>query len=112
MYKQNTNISKAFIKILYPLTISFKGPWKTRSISLISLLSGYYFTANIITYLIDNYEKRIFILLTLILLIEMVIRIRPKFKDFKSISLFLLILDNLRLGATYSVVLEAFKLGS
>ena len=44
------------------------------------------------------------------LIIELIIRLRPPNRS-KTFNLWLII-DKLRIGATYAIILEAFKLGS
>ena len=64
--------------------------WKSKSINIISVLIGYFLFANFIT--------------------KFIIRSRPSYKS----SLYYLwsIIDKIRTGATFAIILEAFKLGS
>ena len=85
--------------------------WSKRSILFISLLSGFYFTNSFISYLLDKSVNTIFLAIILIFLMEFTIRSLLISKQSK-ISLFILSINNFRIGSTYALILEAFKLGS
>ena len=106
---QRTNF-KNFITNIFSFFISnFLGPWKSRSIGLISFLLGFYITSQISTYLIDRSVNSILLAITMVLLLELPIR----FSVYNSKNRILwVILDYSRIGITYCLVLEAFKLGS
>ena len=84
--------------------------WKSKSINIISVLTGYFLFANFATKFISEGKNELIMVPVIILIIEMIIRVRPSqnsiFFNFWSI------VDKVRIGATYAVVLEAFKLGS
>ena len=107
---QNTKFSKIndqFSNLLF----GFLGSsWKSKSINIISVLTGYFLFANFITKFISEGRNELIMVPIIILIIELIIRFRPS----KSSSLFKLwsIVDKVRIGATYAVILEAFKLGS
>ncbi len=84
--------------------------WKSKSINIISVLIGYFLFANFVTKFISEGKNELIMVPIIILIIEIIIRIRPYQKS----SLFILwsIVDKVRIGATYAVILEAFKLGS
>jgi len=84
--------------------------WKSKSINIISVLTGYFLFANFATKFISEGKNELLMVPIIILVIEIIIRIRPNPKS----SLFNLwsIFDKVRIGATYAVILEAFKLGS
>ena len=84
--------------------------WKSKSINIISVLTGYFLFANFVTKFISEGRQELIMVPILILIIELLIRIRPSANS----SLFNLwsIVDKVRIGATYAVILEAFKLGS
>ena len=111
MPKQNTRINKIQKSILDSISISFSGPWKTRSIGLLSLLLGYYLSSNFVSYLINTESKRILILLSVLFLVELSIRINNNFLR-NNYKIFIMVINNLRIGTTYAIILEAFKLGS
>ena len=107
---QKTNFSR----ITYQLNNLFFGflrdTWRTKSIGVISVLTGYFLFANFITKFISEGKNELIMVPIIILFIEIIIRIKPtsssKFFDLWSVF------DKLRIGAIYAIVLEAFKLGS
>tara|TARA_B100000965_G_scaffold247177_1_gene207556 strand:- start:16361 stop:16732 length:372 start_codon:yes stop_codon:yes gene_type:complete len=108
---QKTRFKKfleSFILIVNPLV---SDSWTKRSILLISVLSGFYFTNSLISFLLDKSINTVF--LALIILITMEISIRALlFSKFSKLSLTLFSINNFRIGSTYALILEAFKLGS
>ena len=107
---QKTNFSR----IIYQLNQLFFGflndTWKSKSISIISLLAGYFLFANFLTKFISEGKNELIMVPIIIFFIEIIIRIKPssssKFYDIWSV------VDKLRIGAIYAIILEAFKLGS
>ena len=84
--------------------------WKSKSLSIISVLTGYFLFANFVTKFISEGRNELIMVPIIILIIELIIRFRPPAGSI----LFGLwtIFDKARIGATYAVILEAFKLGS
>ena len=83
---------------------------RSKSIGLISVLTGYFLFANFLTKFISEGKNELIMVPIIILFIEIIIRIKPssnsRFYDLWSV------IDKLRIGAIYAVILEAFKLGS
>ncbi len=102
-----SNITDQFNNLLFGFLIS---SWKTKSINIISVLTGYFLFANFVTKFISEGKNELVMVPIIILIIEFIVRIRPS----SSSNLFNLwsIVDKFRIGATYAVILEAFKLGS
>jgi len=107
---QKTNFSK----ITFQLNNLFFGflsdTWKIKSIGIISVLIGYFLFANFLTKFISEGKNELIMVPIIIIFIEIIIRIKPS-----STSKFYYIwtvVDKLRIGAIYAVILEAFKLGS
>ena len=100
-------ISDQFNNLLFGFLSS---SWKSKSINIISVLVGYFLFANFVTKFISEGKNELVMVPIIILIIEFIIRIRPS----QNSSLFNLwsIFDKVRIGATYAVILEAFKLGS
>ena len=100
-------INDKFSKLLFGFLSS---SWKSKSINLISVLTGYFLFANFATKFISEGRNELIMVPVIIIIIEFIIRIKPP----SSSSLFDLwsIVDKFRIGATYAVILEAFKLGS
>jgi len=107
---QKTNFSR----ITYQLNNLFFGflsdTWKSKSISLISVLTGYFLFANFLTKFISEGKNELIMVPIIIVFIEIIIRIKPS----SSSRFYYLwsIVDKCRIGAIYAVILEAFKLGS
>ena len=99
----NNNISKILFGFL-------KSNWRSKSINLISILFGYFLFANFITKFISEGKNELIMVPIIILLIEVVIRIKPS----RNSQLYNLwsIVDKVRIGSLYALILEAFKLGS
>ena len=84
--------------------------WRTKSIGLISVLTGYFLFANFLTKFISEGKNELIMVPIIIVFIEIIIRIKPS-----SSSRFYYawtVVDKLRIGAVYAIILEAFKLGS
>tara|TARA_B100000945_G_scaffold201472_1_gene162012 strand:- start:13 stop:339 length:327 start_codon:yes stop_codon:yes gene_type:complete len=87
-----------------------RSSWREKSINLLSIFLGYFLFTNIITNYISRFENKIFLVPIIIILFEMIIRFKPSTKN--NSYYFWLILDKLRIGGIYALILEAFKLGS
>ena len=108
---QNTRFRRFQDQILQYFSISLSGPWSRRSIGLISLLVGYYIGSNVTVYFLQEVGQRPLVVLVMVVLIELLIRLRTKVSK-SPWPIVWLAIDNLRIGTVYSVCLEAFKLGS
>ena len=102
-----SNITDQFNNLLFGFLSS---SWKTKSTNIISVLIGYFLFANFVTKFISEGRNELIMVPIIIFIIELIIRVRPS----PGSSLFNLwsIVDKVRIGATYAVILEAFKLGS
>ena len=87
-----------------------KSSWKDKALNLLSILFGYFLFANFITKFITEGKNELLMIPVIILLFEIIIRIRPLRKS--NIYLLWMVLDKIRIGAVYALILEAFKLGS
>jgi len=83
---------------------------ETKSIGLISVLTGYFLFANVLTKFISEGKNELVMVPIIIIFIEIIIRIKPS----SSSKFYYLwtVVDKLRIGAIYAIILEAFKLGS
>ena len=107
---QKTKFSKindTFNNLLFGFLSS---SWKSKSINIISVLTGYFLFANFVTKFITEGKNELIMVPIIIIVIEIIIRIRPSQKSI--FFNFWSIIDKVRIGATYAVILEAFKLGS
>ena len=84
--------------------------WRSKSIGLISVLTGYFLFANFATKFISEGKNELIMVPIIIFVIEIIIRVKPATSS-KFYYLWTVI-DKLRIGAIYAVILEAFKLGS
>ena len=100
-------INDKFSKLLFGFLSS---SWKSKSINLISVLTGYFLFANFATKFISEGQNELIMVPIIILIIEIIIRVRPSTSS--GLFNFWSIVDKVRVGATYAVILEAFKLGS
>ena len=107
---QKTKFSKINDQLNNFLFEFLSSSWKLKSINIISVLIGYFLFANFVTKFISEGRNELIMVPIIILIIEFIIRIRPSANS----NLYNLwsIVDKARIGATYAVILEAFKLGS
>ena len=107
---QKTNFSR----ITYQVNNLFFGflsdTWRTKSISLISVLTGYFLFANFLTKFISEGKNELIMVPIIIVFIEIIIRIKPSSNS--NFYYVWTVVDKLRIGAIYAIILEAFKLGS
>ena len=67
--------------------------------------------STISAYYLEEFRQRVLVVALLCFLLEIAIRYRGNLITVSQFPL-LLIIDNFRIGITYAIVLEAFKLGS
>ncbi len=87
-----------------------KSSWKDKSLNLLSILLGYFLFANFITKFISEGKNELLMIPVIIILFEVITRRKPS-RD-SNIYLLWMLLDKIRIGAVYALILEAFKLGS
>ena len=107
---QKTNFSRITYQLNKLLFGFLSNTWRSKSISLISVLTGYFLFANFLTKFISEGKNELIMVPIIIVFIEIIIRVKPS-----SSSKFYYIwtvFDKLRIGAVYAIILEAFKLGS
>ena len=85
--------------------------WSKRSASLLSLLLGFYFTNSLLSFLLDKSVNTILIAILILITMELLIRLTLITNFFKT-SLIMISVNNFRIGSTYALILEAYKLGS
>ena len=100
-------INEQFNKLIFGFLSS---SWKSKSINIISVLTGYFLFANFVTKFIKEGRNELIMVPVIIFIIEIIIRNKP----YSSSNFFNIwsLLDKIRIGATYAIILEAFKLGS
>ncbi|MCT0226479.1 DUF565 domain-containing protein [Synechococcus sp. CS-1328] len=88
------------------------GGWRVRSLALLALLIGFYLGQNLTSLLLQEAPGgRPMVVLVCVLGIELLVRLRTRWVRQEPPLIWVLV-DNLRMGGVYAVVLEAFKLGS
>ncbi len=87
-----------------------KSSWKDKSLNLLSILLGYFLFANFITKFISEGKNELIMVPVIIILFEVIIRMKPQSNS--NMYLVWMLLDKIRIGAVYALILEAFKLGS
>ncbi len=107
---QKTNFSRITLKLNNLLFGFLSDTWRSKSIGLVSVLTGYFLFANFLTKFISEGKNELIMVPIIIVFLEIIIRIKPNSKS-KFFDLWSVV-DKLRIGAFYAVILEAFKLGS
>ena len=87
-----------------------KSSWKDKAFNLLSILFGYFLFANFITKFISEGKNELLMIPLIIILFEIIIRMKPLRKS--NIYILWMLLDKIRIGAVFALILEAFKLGS
>ncbi|MCP9927570.1 DUF565 domain-containing protein [Cyanobium sp. CH-040] len=89
-----------------------RGSWRHRSAVLLALLLGFYAGGNVTSYVLPLFPGgRPAMVLAVVVLLELVVRLRGRMvRDQPGLGW--RVVDNLRLGLVYAVVLEAYKLGT
>ena len=86
--------------------------WRHTSLLILALLLGYYIGSNLTVYINARIPGgRPAAVLLMVAVVELLIRLRSRFVQGRP-NLAWLLTDNLRIGAVYSVVLDAFKVGT
>ena len=108
---QSTRFELLLGQLVRSLVGNLRGNWRRRSVGLLALLVGLFAGNNLTAYYLQMIGHRPVVVLIWLLVIELVVRLRSRLVA-DDPSLTWIVLDNLRIGLVYAVVLEAFKLGS
>ena len=105
---QKTKFRKFIDSLIFIINPIISDSWSKRSLLLLSLLFGFYFTNSFLSFLLDKSVNTIFLAIIILLIMELVIRsyLIPK------LTIPVMIINNIRIGSTYALILEAYKLGS
>ena len=105
---QNTKFREFIDSLIFIINPIISDSWSKRSLLLLSLLFGFYFTNSFLSFLLDKSVNTIFLAIIILLIMELVIRsyLIPK------LTIPVMIINNIRIGSTYALILEAYKLGS
>jgi hypothetical protein len=110
--RQMTRLELAQQRLAGALLNQVRRNWRGGSLALLGLLVGYFLSQNLMAVLIIRIPGgRPVVVLTLVLIVEAIVRLRSQMVTTEP-SLAWVVADNIRLGALYAVVLEAFKLGT
>ena len=107
---QKTNFSRITNQLNNLFFGFLSDTWRSKSISLISVLTGYFLFANFGTKFISEGKHELIMVPIIMLIIEIIIRIKPSSNS--KFYYIWTVVDKLRIGAIYAIILEAFKLGS
>tara|TARA_Y100001968_G_scaffold111415_1_gene100896 strand:- start:166 stop:495 length:330 start_codon:yes stop_codon:yes gene_type:complete len=108
---QKTKFRKLIYSIFTFINPLISDSWTNRSVLLLSLLFGYYFTNSILSFLLDKSVNTILLAILILIIMELFIRASTLSK-YRKFSIIVISINNFRIGSTYALVLEAFKLGS
>ena len=109
---QRTRFNRAFEQLGALVLGNIRGNWRYRSSVVLALLLGFYAGSNVTAYVVVRLPGgRPMAVLLMVLLVELVVRLRGRLAAPQP-GLGWVIVDNLRIGMVYAVVLEAFKLGT
>ena len=105
---QKTKFREFIESLIFIINPIISDSWSKRSLLLLSLLFGFYFTNSFLSFLLDKSVNTIFLAIIILLIMELVIRsyLIPK------LTIPVMIINNIRIGSTYALILEAYKLGS
>lgn len=105
---QKTKFREFIDSLIFIINPIISDTWSKRSLLLLSLLFGFYFTNSFLSFLLDKSVNTIFLAIIILLIMELVIRsyLIPK------LTIPVMIINNIRIGSTYALILEAYKLGS
>ena len=105
---QKTKFREFIDSLIFIINPSISDSWSKRSLLILSLLFGFYFTNSFLSFLLDKSVNTIFLAIIILLIMELVIRsyLIPK------LTIPVMIINNIRIGSTYALILEAYKLGS
>ena len=105
---QKTKFREFIDSLIFIINPIISDSWSKRSLLILSLLFGFYFTNSFLSFLLDKSVNTIFLAIIILLIMELVIRsyLIPK------LTIPVMIINNIRIGSTYALILEAYKLGS
>ena len=105
---QKTKFREFIDSLIFIINPIISDSWSKRSLLILSLLFGFYFTNSFLSFLLDKSVNTIFLAIIILLIMELAIRsyLIPK------LTIPVMIINNIRIGSTYALILEAYKLGS
>jgi Protein of unknown function (DUF565) len=112
---QNTRLNTFIDRSIRQFTNWVQNPWRRTSLIIISLLLGNFLASAIVTTTGQWAELDITVSLVMVAIVELISWLRYSNigrNESGQRSLWIVILDSLKLGVVYGLFLEAFKLGS
>ncbi|MEB3185394.1 MAG: DUF565 domain-containing protein [Cyanobacteriota bacterium] len=115
--RQPTRFARLAAAAATSLLGGVRGSWRRRSVLLLALLLGFFAGNSVTSYVLLIFPGgRPALVLMLVLLLELIVRLRTRTMVPRPAGLGTplgwMVVDNLRLGLVYAVVLEAIKLGT
>tara|TARA_B100001250_G_C19376632_1_gene604362 strand:- start:191 stop:520 length:330 start_codon:yes stop_codon:yes gene_type:complete len=108
---QKTKFRKSINTLVAIINPIVSDSWSKRSILLLSLLFGFYITNSFLSFLLDKSVNTIFLAISILVIMELSIR-SSLISKYKKFSILEMLINNFRIGSTYALILEAYKLGS
>ncbi len=108
---QNTKFRKFVDSLEQTINPIIADSWSKRSLLILSLLFGFYFTNSLLSFLLDKPINTIVLSILILFFMELLIR-STLILNHSKFSIILISINNFRIGSTYALILEAFKLGS
>lgn len=109
---QRTRFQQASTALSGVLVDQLRGSWRHRSAVILALLLGFYAGGNVTSYVLVRFPGgRPAMVLALVVALELLVRLRGRMVQ-TAPGLGWRVVDNLRMGLVYAVVLEAYKLGT
>ncbi|MCY7322977.1 MAG: DUF565 domain-containing protein [Phormidesmis sp. CAN_BIN36] len=109
---QNTRLNSLVGSVTEQIGRLFQNPWRRVSLLLISLLFGFYLGSAISTTAGQQAQLDIVAATILVVLTEVISRVVYSSSDRVRRSLPVELINTLKIGMTYSLFIDAFKLGS
>ena len=108
---QRTRLCEVQARLGRSLAAGLGGPWWRRSLLIIALLSGFLIGNYVTVHMSAGLGSRTHSALISLVVCEVLVFVRKRLVN-SPVPLSWRLLDNLRIGFVYAVVLEAFKVGS
>ena len=85
--------------------------WRVIGVGFVACWRGFCCGQNITGLWVERMGERLLVVVVVLVILEMLVRVRTRLVADR-VPLAWVVLDNLRIGLVYALVLEAFKLGS
>lgn len=110
--RQQTRLQRVLDQLARAIRAQIGTRWATASTALLALLGGIFLGENLSALLLWKLTGgRPILVLAMVLVYELLVRLRTRAVN-DAPTLGWVVMDNLRIGVVFALVLEAFKLGS